>query len=182
MPQTVHSIDMPVARAGLVADSGLVQDTISRLAEDAAGAAAGTFLVPGTDPEAQAVAPTAAAEITDGDGLGVVMYDASKEPAATAAAQAADNEFDTEQMLPILGKGRVWVLCDPGATIVANTQAFVRHAAGAGGTKLGAFREDADTASAAALPNALFRSAHRDVNFQGDVQRVALVELLGPAL
>jgi len=174
---------MPVARAGLVADSGIVQDTISRLAEDAAGNAAGTFLVPGTDAEAQAIAPTTAAEITDGDGLGVLMYDASKMPATTAAALAAGNEYDVEDMLPLNGSGRIWVLVDPAAAVVANTPAFVRYAAGAGGTVLGAFRSDVDTASAAALPNAVFRSAHRDVDFdQAGVQRVALVQLNLPSV
>ena len=179
MPQLTHTIDMPVARAGLVADAGLVQDTISRLAEDAAGAAAGTFLVPGTDAERQAVVPTSAAEITDGDGLGVVMYDASKEPAKTAAAAAAGNEFDVEQALPLLGVGRIWVLCDAAASITANSAAFVRYAAGAGGSKLGVFRENDPGSEAAQLPNAVFRSAHRDVNLSGTTQRVALLEISG---
>jgi hypothetical protein len=183
MPQTLHAIAMPVARAGLVADSGIMQDTISRLAENAAGNAAGTFLVPGTDAETQAIVPTTAVSITDGDGLGVLMYDASKMPAVGAAAIAAGNEYDDEDMLPINGSGRIWVLCDPGAVIVANTPAFVRFAAGAGGTKLGAFRQNVDTASAAALPNAVFRSAHRDVDFdQAGVQRVALVQLNLPSV
>lgn len=180
MPQTSYQIDMPVARAGLVADSGIVQDVISRLAEDAAGARAGTFVVPGTDAETQAVAPTATGEISDGDGLGVVMYDASKEPARTAAAIAAGAEYDDEDMLPVVSKGRVWVLCDDAATIVANTPAFVRHVAGAGEV-LGAFREDADGGDATALTNAVFRSAHRDVDFdQAGTQRIALLEISQP--
>lgn len=180
-PQTTHAINMPVARGGLVADSGLVQDTISRLAEDAAGALAGTFLVPGTDAEAQAIVPTTAGEVTDGDGLGVVMYDASKEPARTAAAIAAGNEYDVEDSLPIYDKGRIWVRCDDAATIVANTPCFVRFAQLTTPTGvLGAFREDVDTADAAALPGAFFRSAHRDVVFQSGTQRVALVEINSP--
>ena len=181
MPQTVHAIDMPEARAGLVADSGMVQDTISKLSEDAAGAGAGTFVVPGTDAEEQAVVPTTALEITTGDGWGVVRFDSSKEPAKDAAAIAAGNEFDDEDMLPILSKGRIWVRLDDGAVIVANTPAFVRFAAGAGGIVLGRFRQDVDTASAAALPNAVFRSSQRDVNFdQAGIQRVALIEILLP--
>jgi hypothetical protein len=175
--QTVHAIDMPGARAGLVADSATVRDVISRLCEDAAGAAAGTLQVPGTTAETQAKAPSTAVSITDGDGLGVVMYDASKAPATTAAALAAGNEYDTKQTLPLVAKGRIWVRCDPAATIVANTPAFVRFVAGAGGTVLGRFRQDVDTASAAALPNAVFRSAHRDVVFQAETQRIALVEI-----
>jgi hypothetical protein len=180
--QTVYATNIPVARAGLVADSGLVQDTISRIAEDAAGAKAGTFLVPGTDAERQALAPTTAAEITDGDGLGVVMYDASKEPGRTAAALAAGNEYDDEEMLPLVTKGRIWVLCDAAATITANTPCFVRFAQITTPTGvLGAFRQDVDTADAAALPGAFFRSAHRDVNFdQAGTQRIALVEINSP--
>ncbi len=181
MPQTVHTIDMPDARAGLVADAMMNKDVISRLAEDAAGNGAGTFLVPGTDPEVQAIVPTSAVEITDGDGLGVLMLDVSKEPAKSALAIAAGNEYDDEEMLPIVDQGRIWVRCDDAAVIVANTQCFVRFVAG-GGERLGDFRQDVDTADAAALPNALFRSAHKDVNFQGDTQRIALVQLLGPAL
>lgn len=179
--QTVYAINMPVARAGLVADSGIVQDTISRLVEDAAGAGAGTFVVPGTDAEGQAKVPTSSAMITDGDGLGVVMYDASKEPARGAAAIAAGNEYDNEDAIPVVQKGRIWVKCDPAAVVVANTPAFVRYAAGAGGTVLGSFRSDVDTASAAALPNAVFRSAHKDVNFdQAGTQRIALLEISLP--
>ena len=179
MPQTVHTIDMNMARAGLVADSGMVQDTISRLAEDAAGAKAGTFVVPGTNPETQAVAPTATLEISSGVGLGVVMYDASKEPATSGPALAAGNEYDATDMLPVVSKGRIWVLCDANAVIVPNTPAFVRHVAGPGEV-LGAFREDADAGDATALPNAVFRSAGVDLNFQGDTERVALLEISQP--
>ncbi len=180
MPQTLHTVDMPEARAGLVADSGIVQDTISKLCEEAAGVHAGSFVVPGTDAENQAVHPTLTAEVSDGDGWGIVRYDSSKMPAVGAAALAAGNEYDDEEMLPIFSKGRIWVRCDDAAVIVANTPAFVRFVAG-GGERLGDFREDADTADAVALPNCVFRSSHRDVNFdQAGTQRVALVEILLP--
>ena len=181
MAQTVHATEMPVARAGHVADLSNT-DIISRLAEDAAGAGAGRLVVAGTDAENQAVAPTATGDVTGGDALGVVKYDATKEPARTAAALAAGNEFDIEDTLPVVQKGRVWVLCDAGATIVANTAAFVRFASGAGGSVLGAFRQNADTATAVALPNAKFVSSHRDVNFNGVTQRIALVDLDLPTL
>lgn len=182
MPQTTHALDMPAARGGLVADIGVAQDTISRLAEDAAGALAGSFVVPGTDAEAQAIVPTTAVAVTAGTGLGVVMYDASKEPARTAAAIAAGNEYDDEDMLPIVGKGRIWVRCDAAATIVANTQAFVRYASGVGGSVLGLFREDDPGSEAAALPGGVYRSAHVDVAFQSGTQRVALLEISQPTL
>ena len=178
-PQLSHTIDIPVARAGNVADSSDVQDTISRLAEDAAGARSGTLVVPGTDAERQAIVPTTTGEVTNGAALGVVQYDASKEPAATAVALAADNEFDVEQSLPILSHGRIWVLCDANATIVVGAAAFVRFVA-TGVEVLGAFRQDADAGDAVALPNAIFRSNHTDVDFQdGFVQRIAILEMGG---
>lgn len=180
MSQTVHSIEMPDAIAGLVADAGR-NYVASYLLEEAAGVHAGSFVVPGTDPETQAVAPTATGEISDGDGFGVVMYDASKMPATSAAALAAGNEYDDEDTIPVVRRGLIWVRCDDAAVIVANTPAFVRHVAG-GGERLGDFREDADIADATALPNAVFRSAHRDVVFQADTQRIALVELNLPSV
>ena len=179
MPQTVHAQDMPQAHPGLVADSATVQDTISRIAEQAAGVHAGTFMIPGTDAEQQALAPTATGEVSDGDGLGVVQYDASKMPARTAAALADESEYDDEDVLPILTKGRIWVLCDAAATITANTPAFVRFVA-AGAEVLGAFREDADGGDAVAMPNAIFRTAHQDVVLQADTYRVALLSINQP--
>lgn len=185
MAQLNHELDMPIARAGMLGDTGHTETGFSRLIEDAAGAGAGTFLVPGTDAEKQAVAPTSATQITDGDGLGVVRYDASKEPARVPAALAAGNEFDPEQMAYLKATGKIWVRCDDGATIVANTPAFVRFASGAGGSVLGRFRQDADTATAAALPNAVFRSVHKDVKLHGEAtasQRIALVQLNLPSV
>lgn len=177
MSQTTHTIEMLRARPGLIDDTAAIKDVLSYLAEDSAGAGAGTFMVPGTDGERQCVAPSAAADITAGDGFGVVVYDASHEYPSAAATITAGNEYDDEDMVPVLRKGRIWVLCDAAATITANSVVFVRHASGGGGSKLGTFREDADTATAAQLPGAFFRSAHLDVDFGAGTQRVALVEL-----
>lgn len=181
MPQTVYTTDMPIAHPGQLADNAIVKDVISRLAETVTGIRAGTFMVPGTDAERQALPPTATGQVSDGDGLGVVLYDASKMPARNAVAIAVDAEYDDDDPLPLLSKGRVWVLCDDAATIVANTPAFVRFAVLTTLTGvLGAFREDADTADAVALPNAVFRSAHKDVVFQADTFRIALLEISQP--
>lgn len=175
--QTSHNEAMSVARAGHVADNDLQLGSISRLAEDSAGAGAGCFVVGGTDPTTQAVAPTTALSITNGFGLGVVRYVAAKMPAITAAAIAAGHEFDTLEMLPVVQTGRIWVLCDDAASITANSAVYVRYASGAGGSDLGRFRQNAGSSEAAELPSAIFRSSHIDVNFNGESQRVALVEL-----
>jgi hypothetical protein len=177
MPQLNHTTDMPIARAGLVADLRHV-DVISRLAEDAAGAGAGLFVVQGTDAEKQAIAPTTTDEVTSGVGLGVVMLDTSKEPAKVAAAITAGNEYDVEDSLPIVTKGPIWMRCDDAAVITAGLPVFVRFAQLTTPTGvLGAAREDADTADAVALPGARFLTAHKDVSFDGDTQRIALVDL-----
>ncbi len=175
MPQLNHTIDMPTARAGLVADLRNT-DVLSRLAEDAAGAGAGLFVVQGTDPEGQAISPTTTGEVTTGVSLGVVMYDASKEPAKVAASIAVDNEYDIEDTLPIVQKGPIWMRCDDAAVVTAGLPVFIRFVA-TGAEKLGAAREDADTSDAVALPGARFLSAHKDVSFDGDTQRIALVDL-----
>ncbi len=176
MSQTTATINMAQARPGHIADSSIIQDVVSKLAENSAGLIAGTFVVPGTDAENQAAPPGAAADITVGDGWGVVLYDATAPYPKNAATIAADAEYDDEQAVPILRKGRIWVLCDAGATITANSSPFVRHTA-AGAEVLGAFREDADGGDASALPGAFFRTAHQDVNFGAGAQRVALLEL-----
>ena len=172
---SVPAIAYPGTRYGL----STTRTTISRICETAAGARAGTYMVPGTDGELQAVEVASTGQISSGLGFGVVAYDMTKEPARTAAAIAAGNEYDTLDALPIITKGKVWVLCDAGAVITANSLAFVRFVTGAGGTQRGAFRQDVDTASAIGLPNGsgIFRSAHKDVSVFGTTYRIALLEL-----
>lgn len=171
MVQLVYNEEMSQAYAGMLADSS-DRNILSRLVEDAAGLKAGLFVSAGTLKE-QIIVPTSAAEITGLAGQGVCMMETSKEPARTAAAIAAASDYDVQDSVNIVRKGAIWVLCDDGATILPFTQAFVRFAAGGGGTELGAFREDADTASAAALPAARFASAHIDANGN----RIALLEI-----
>jgi len=58
--------------------------------------------------------------------------------------------------VPVRRLGRIWVLVEE--AVSNGNQAYVRFASGAGGSQLGAFRKSADTATAAALPNAYYRS------------------------
>jgi hypothetical protein len=57
-------------------------------------------------------------------------------------------------MADCLRQGRIWVAVEEPVT--AGDPAFVRFAAGAGGSQLGAFRKSADSASSVALPNAKY--------------------------
>lgn len=52
----------------------------------------------------------------------------------------------------VLRRGRVWVVVEE--TIVLSDSVFFRHTAGGGGSEIGAFRTDADTASADQITNA----------------------------
>lgn len=169
--QTTYNTNMYSARPGLLADSGYTEK-LSRIVEAAGGLAAGIYVSEGTDPEVQVLAPTTAAEITGGEG-GVLLYDATQLPGTNASSF----EWDDEMAVPVLRKGRIWVRCDAAATPAAGDQAFVRYASGAGGTVLGTFRHDADTASAALLSGGRFASTFRDVAFFGTTYRVALLDL-----
>lgn len=69
----------------------------------------------------------------------------------TSATQAIENlgsggGYKINAAVGVLKKGRVWVQVEE--AVVAGDPVFVRIAAGAGGTQLGAFRKTADTASA----------------------------------
>lgn len=142
--QTAYEANHEPAFAGMRADLGLV-DIISKAAEGS-DINFGLAVVQGTADD-QAILPADAAGLF----LGVTEY-------TTAwAANASDvHLYEENREMNILGFGRVWVVCEDGC--VPGDDAFYRYAAGAGGTVIGAFRTDVDTASAAAVPGGTFRS------------------------
>lgn len=66
-----------------------------------------------------------------------------------------DGAYASGDSVDVMETGDVWVQTEGAAAM--NGNAFIRQAAGAGGTQRGAVRHDADTASATALPGAYFR-------------------------
>lgn len=80
------------------------------------------------------------------------------------------------KQIPAMRRGRVWVQVEE--AVVKGDQAFVRFAAGAGGTQLGAFRKSADTATAAALKNGVYFTSSQ-LGRDG-VSLYAVVELANP--
>lgn len=84
------------------------------------------------------------------DFVGVAQYDAAKEPFDTVGTDAA--EFGDKDAVNVLRKGAIWVTTEDAC--VAEGDVYVRIAVGAGGTQLGAFRSEADTASAVILTGA----------------------------
>jgi hypothetical protein len=96
------------------------------------------MLVVGTDPDTQAALPSATGEVL----AGVVAHQQAREDFSLAGdLMLADGEPAS-----LVRKGRVWVSVEEAVT--PGDDVFFRHTAGGGGTELGVFRTDADTASA----------------------------------
>lgn len=73
---------------------------------------------------------------------------------ATRTVGSELSYYASQSIINVQCEGRIWVSVEEAVT--AGDQPYVRYAAGAGGSQLGAFRKSADTASAAAVPNAKF--------------------------
>jgi hypothetical protein len=65
--------------------------------------------------------------------------------------------YELNEPVTLLRKGVIWVQVE--AAVAQDGQVFARFAAGAGGSVLGSIRGDADTATAVAIPGAVFRSS-----------------------
>lgn len=121
------------------------KETISKVAT--AAVEAGLCMVPGaTDPLCKVVA--VAGDVVKA--LGFSVYQPMKSAAATG------EEYAALDVVEILREGVMWVQCETAA--VPGGQVFVRHAAPGAGEKIGATRNDADTADATLLPGAKFAS------------------------
>jgi hypothetical protein len=143
--------DQPNAFEGMKADSGK-DDVLSFLAEGAQ--LIGKLMVRGTDPDRQAKAPASSAEVTDpNSSLGVLVHSHDRESDAGVSGATVK---DKEEM-GIMHKGRVYVKVEE--AITPASPVFVRFASGGGGSELGSFRQDADTATAVELPGVKYMSS-----------------------
>jgi hypothetical protein len=89
--------------------------------------------------------PAAAGDVIKPGAMGITFLDATRE---------GGSDFPALRPLGVIRRGRLWVLAE--SAVARWTHPFVRFAAGAGGTELGSFRGDVDTASAAQVPQAIF--------------------------
>lgn len=97
-------------------------------------------------PRNKAKLPALATDITvKSNLLGVVPWDQSREGGV---------DWPASRPTPVLRRGRIWVTAE--SAVARFTPAFVRFASGAGGTELGSFRADADSATAAECEWATF--------------------------
>lgn len=86
--------------------------------------------------------PRLSTDVTAGLFLGVLAANTSKSPASGG--------WEAGSIPDILRMGHIYVLVE--GTGTEGAPLFVRYAAGAGGSQLGAFRTDADTSTAVAIP------------------------------
>lgn len=142
--QLAYSQTMAVAFAGMVADNG-DKNVLSRV-NTVDPAVYGTAQTLGTDPDRDVEEPDSSADVTASI-QGVVLSSQSIEQPLGGSATP---RYPVGSDVPLLTKGRVWVTAEEAVTPASAV--FIRFAAGAGGTQLGAFRASADTASAVAAP------------------------------
>lgn len=144
MSQTSMSIAPDLGFRGLIADSGGDTFLVSRANENASAQGFGIGVIAGTDPEKQF-------NIFSGAGtlLGVLAHKHGFANQGLADPEA----LEQNEMGSIMRRGRIWVRVEEAVT-AHTSDVYVRHTAGGGGSEIGAFRTDADTASAQQVTNA----------------------------
>ncbi len=125
----------------------------------------GVAVAQGTHPEA-AILPTSAGARIIGITLHSHVYARPEE--------VGDVGVKPKVTLNVLSRGTCWVRTE--SAVVVGARPFVRFAAGAGGTQLGAFRGDADTATAVELTGGRFLNSASagglvQVEFDANVRR-----------
>lgn len=106
----------------------------------------GVLVVPGTT-DIQVKLPTSAADVAKGLGVSLLLQ----------LGYELTDDYAIGRNVSYVADGAMWVAVEQAVT--RGNQCFARYAAGAGGTQLGAFRADVDTASAAAVPACRYDSS-----------------------
>ncbi len=148
MSQTAYTVDAPVAFAGLIAEAGGREASISRAFENAGAAAgygAGRPAVAGTDPETQFDVPSGAGDRF----LGITVHQHGRQDLELAG----DFAFITDEPVELVRRGRIWVIVEEAVT--AGDPVFWRHTVN-GGLIPGGWRTDLDTANAIQVLQAEF--------------------------
>lgn len=142
--QTTYEAERPAGFEGQRA----TLDTVSIISKAAEGSdiAFGRAVVRGTADD-QAILPSIAGE----DFLGITEM-------TTAWSQDENDlhQYDENREMNIMRMGEIYVYTEQ--AVVPGDPVFFRHTAGAGGSVIGRFRKDADTATADQIPGATFET------------------------
>lgn len=139
--QTAVALKPNVGAPGLVYDVSDDNDIVSFIATTAIPF--GAFVFVSSDGFVSVPALTGNVTSPNAAQRGIALIDHNK---------ATQEGYDIGDTVRVLRRGRVWALTDAAANITISSTLFVRFASGAGGTVLGAFRTDADTATASSPP------------------------------
>ena len=136
------------AFAGMLGDS-FEPDILSLGNEEAVAVAFGLAVRQGTDGEKEFLLPSA----TGQEFAGVLVHTHSQDKPGELATTLG---VDAGEVANVLRKGRIFVVVEE--AIALTDSVFFRHTSGGGGSQLGAFRTDADTATADQLTQAKWLS------------------------
>jgi len=144
MSQTTAPLrEMVIAQAGMMAEPFGPEDVRS-VVNTGGKLFFGRMAVVNTTNEGLAAHPSAASQRP----LGVVMHS----HATVSKEDGLDAGYAQRETANVLRKGYIWVVIEE--TIAIGDSVFFRHTASGGNTKLGAFRNDADTATCDQVTNA----------------------------
>lgn len=154
MSQTAYTTYQSIGFAGQLADNG-DHEVLSYInAEASANMPFGIALKKGTGDQ-DAKLPAASADVTAAYSLiGVAVHTHQVDPGHVASSPVGAGA-PPKYAVNVLTRGRILVQVEEAVT--PTSPVFVRFAAGAGGTQLGAFRASADTATAVATPGTNLR-------------------------
>ena len=147
MSQLDYNVEMRASLNGLEADSaGAYKKKDTYIASEEIPFGAGVVL----DVSGQGLCMLPDAD--DNQFLGVALLD----PTGPEGSASVDSAYPVEAAVCVMKQGDVWVRVED--TVTPGDPVFVRFTAGAGGTVLGRFRADADTASAFEVTNARWKT------------------------
>lgn len=139
--QSAVALKPSVGAPGLLYDTSDSVEIVSLIAATAIAFGAFVFVSADGFVSAPALTGNVTAPVAAQRGIAVIDHQ-----------KATQEGYDIGDAVRVLRRGRIWVLTDAAANIALASSLFVRFAAGAGGAVLGAFRTDADTASASGPP------------------------------
>jgi hypothetical protein len=146
--QTSYTYDFPVAFAGMLADINDNQ-IVTAVLEGAVNIPFGVAVKHGTSDDGY-VLPSASTDLI----AGIAVHSHSRDNLGFASLTPASAGVKPAQNFNLLRRGSVYVLVEQ--AVNAHDVVFFRYVAGAGGTQLGAFRKDVDTATAAQIKGARY--------------------------
>lgn len=153
MVQTVINNNLPIAFAGMLADSS--DNTINSytVVNEANGVPFGSFVVRDSVNERLAKLPSVLTDITaQATRLGFALHSHANEQEMIGSVNQG---YKNNSTMSVIRKGAVYVVVEN--AVVAGGSVFVRAIA-TGNEKRGAVRADADGTDAAIVPSATFRT------------------------